>query len=256
MRSISLLRIAPTLAAFFRIPLASPERPVRSILAFMNAREPRPPMVVLLVIDSLDLELYAQFRAELPVLHMLADRDGLLFSVEPVSSHTTPAIASMLTGLPPEAHGIMVSADVGTSTLKSILELLDEAGHSTAAVLNTSGAEPLIGRMSYVYRVEDREDILAYDALITAHTLTAVSNQEVQFVFAHLRTIDRFAHRGGDLRLAARVTDSNVQEIARAVHKRRGILVICGDHEAHLPARRALHGLTSPMHVPLIVAAP
>jgi hypothetical protein len=256
MQPISLLQIAPTLAAFFGIPLAAPEPPVRAVLDFMNAREPRPPVVLLLVIDSLDLELYAQFRAELPVLHTLADRDGLLFSAEPVSSHTTPAIASMLTGLPPEAHGIVVSADVGTSTLKSILELLDEAGHPTAAVLNTSGAEPLIGRMSYVYRVEDREDILAYDALITAHTLTAVRNQEVQFVFTHLRTIDRFAHRGGDLRLAARVTNSNVQEIAGAVHERRGILVICGDHEAHLPARRALHGPALPIPVPLIVAAP
>jgi len=256
MQPCSLLQIAPTLAAFFGIPLASPELPARSILNFMNVREPRPPVVVLLVIDSLDLELYGQFRAELPVLHALADRYGLLFSAEPVSSHTTPAIASLLTGLPPEAHGIVVSADVGTSRLKSILELLDEAGHPTAAVLNTSGAEPLIGRMSYVYSVEDREDIVAYDALITAHTRTAVSKKEVQFVLAHLRTIDRFAHRGGDLRLAARVMDSNVQEIARAVHERQGILILCGDHEAHLPARRALHGLASPISVPLIVAAP
>lgn len=256
MRAISLLQVAPTLAAFFGIPLAAPEPPARPILDFMNAREPRPPLVLLLVIDSLDLGLFTQFRVELPVLHALADRDGLLFSAEPVSSHTTPAIASLLTGLPPAAHQIVVSADVGTSALRSILELLDEAGHRTAAILNTSGAEPLIGRMSYVYRVEDREDIVAYDALITAHTLTAVRHHDVQFVFSHLRTLDRFAHRGGDLRLAAQVTNRNLQEIARAVHERQGILIVCGDHEAHLEARRALHGQASPIHVPVIVAAP
>jgi hypothetical protein len=256
MQSISLLQIAPTLAAFFGIPLDAPEPPFQPLLEFMNAREPRPPVVVLLVIDSLDMEIYSQFTDELSVLHTLADHEGQIFSCEPLSRHTSPAIASILTGLPPKSHRIRVSADVGTSKFKSILELLDEAGQPTAAIINTTGAKPLIGRLSYVYGVEDREDIVAYDAIIRAHTCALLSNLEVRLVLAHLRTIDRFAHRGWEIRYAARVTDGNVETIAREVHERQGILFICGDHEAHLKERRRLHRAAAPVPVPLIVAVP
>jgi len=71
-------------------------------------------------------------------------------------------------------------------------------------------------------------------------------------VFSHIRTIDRFAHRGWDLHLAATVTDRNVSEVADAVAAREGLLLICGDHQAHLRDR----GSRGVGRVPLIVAAP
>ena len=251
MHAISLLQIAPTLAAYFGVPLNSPARPVEAILNLMRAREPH--VVVLVVIDSLDLHIYSAFTTELEVLHRLAERDGLLFSCETVSTHTTPAIASLLTGLDPESHGIVVSADVARSTLKSILERLDDAGTPTAAVLDTNGAEPLLGRMSYVFGVENREDIVEYDAEITAHTLFALQKQDVRLVLTHLRSIDRFAHRSWVLRVAANVTNENLRAIADAVRKRNGMLFICGDHAAHRKNRTAADGK---IPVPLIVAAP
>ncbi|MBN1762647.1 MAG: sulfatase-like hydrolase/transferase [Methanomicrobia archaeon] len=251
MHAISLLQIAPTLAEFFGVPLNSPARPVASIRNFMRARNPD--MVVLVVIDSLDLQIYSEFAVELEVLHRLAERDGLLFSCETVSTHTTPAIASLLTGLEPESHGIVVSADVATSKIKSILEILDDEGTPTAAVLDTNGAEPLLGRMSYVFGVENRENIVEYDEEIKAHTLAVVQKQDVRFVLAHLRSIDRFTHRGWDLRVAARITNGNMAVIAEAVRDRDGMLFICGDHTAHLKARTAAQGK---IPVPLIVAAP
>lgn len=251
MHSISLLQIAPTLAEFFEVPLNSPARPVKSILNFMHACKPH--VVVLVVIDSLDLHIYSEFAAELEVLHRLAEQNGRLFAFEPVSSHTTPAIASLLTGLEPKSHGIVVSADVATSKIKSILEILDNEGMPTAAVLDTNGAKPLLGRMSQVFGVENREDIVAYDEEIKTHTLSVFEMQDVRLVLSHLRSIDRFAHRGWDLQVAARITDENMEEIAEAARDRNGMLFICGDHAAHRKERKVAQD-TIP--VPLIVACP
>ncbi len=252
MQSLSLLNIAPTLAEFFGIPLNTRVRPIERILKFMYARNPQ--VVVLIVIDSLDFQVYLDFTDELEVLHELVKQDGLLFECETVSSHTTPAIASILTGLRPESHKIRTSEDVGKSKINSILEILDDAGKPTAAVLETDGTKPLLGRVSYVFSVDDREDIVEYDALIKTHTISVLNHQrEVRFVFSHLRAIDRFAHRNGDLRVAAKITNENMKAIAKAVGERNGMMFICGDHEAHLKEREASHGK---MTVPLIVCCP
>ena len=249
----SLLQIAPTLAEFFGIRLTSRVHPVEQILKVMYARNPQ--VVVLVVIDSLDFQVYLDFAVELEVLHELVERnEGLLFECDTVSNHTTPAIASILTGLRPESHKIRTSEDVGKSKINSILEILDEAGKSTAAVLETNGTKPLVGRVSYVFAVDDREDIVEYDALVKTHTISVLKKYEVRFVFSHLRAIDRFAHRGWDLRVAAKVTNENMREIARAVGERNGMLVICGDHEAHLKERKSAQ--QDKATVPLIVCCP
>ncbi len=251
MQTLSLLQIAPTLATFFSVALRSSAQPVRQILDLMSTRKPR--VVVLAVIDSLDLKIYTDFAAELAELHRLVDQGGLIFACKTVSSHTTPAIASILTGLPPESHGIVVSEDVATSKIKSILELLHDQGKPTAAVLDTNGARPLEGRMSYVIGIENREDIVAYDAEITTKTLAMLEKREVNLVLTHLRSIDRFAHRGRDLHVAANVVNEQMSKIIRATAEHRGMLFVCGDHEAHLPERKAA---SNRQPVPLIVAAP
>ena len=251
MQSISLLQIAPTLADFFDVRLVSTARHVDSIRTFMYSCQPQ--VIVLVIIDSLDFTIYSEFKDELGVLHRLVEDDGLLFSFEQVSNHTTPSIASILTGLLPESHGIRVSADVGTSKVKSILEILDDNGQHTAAIIDTKGAQPLLGKISHVFGIEDREDIQEYDDLIQAHTLTMLKKQDVQLVLAHLRSIDRFAHRGWDLQIAARIINEKLKAIVKAVRERKGMLFICGDHEAHLKERTALPGHIS---VPLIVACP
>jgi len=252
MRLISLLHIAPTLAAFFGVPLESSKRPVEQLLAFLQAREPS--VVTLVVIDSLDSPLYCALASDLEVLHELASA-GLVFDCETVTDTTTPAIASILTGLLPEEHGILTSKEVGTSPVNSLLELLDDRGKPTGAILETAGTRPLVGRISYVCPVDDREDIAEYDALITTYTVSTVQKEEVRFIFAHLRAIDRFAHRNKDLHIAAHLTNKHMVEIAAAVSARAGVLLICGDHVAHLAenrkAKRKMMGT-----VPLIAGYP
>ena len=258
MQSISLLQIAPTLAEFFGVHLNSQARPVEQILEFAYSRRPVPQVVVLVVIDSLDFRFYSDFAAELERIHDLVERDGLLFECETVSSHTTPAIASILTGLRPESHGILTGEDVGTSNVNSILEILEDEGQKTAAAIETKGAKPLWGRISHVFAVDDREDIFEYDELIKTHTISVLKKQDLRLVFSHLRAIDRFAHRGRDLSVAAKATDENIMAIATAVGERDGLLFICGDHETHLKDRKAKQATQgkAPATVPLIVCCP
>ena len=255
MALISLLQIAPTLAEFFKVHLFSQARPVGQILKFAYSRKPVPKVVVLVVIDSLDFRFYADFADELESIHELVKRDRLLFECETVSSHTAPAIASILTGLPPESHGILTGDDVGTSKVNSILEILEDSGKPAAVAIETKGAEPLWGRISHIFSVDDREDIFEYDELIKTHTISVLKKQDLRLAFSHLRAIDRFAHRGGDLSVAAKVTNENVRAIANAVSERNGMLFVCGDHEAHLKEREALQG-KAPATVPLIVCYP
>ncbi len=255
MQSISLLQIAPTLAEFFGVHLNSQARPAEQILEFAYSRKPIPQVVVLVVIDSLDFRFYFEFADELERIHDLVERDGFLFECETVSSHTTPAIASILTGLRPESHGILTGEDVGTSNVNSILEILEDEGQPTAAAIETKGAKPLWGRISHVFAVDDREDIFEYDELIKTHTISVLKKQDLRLVFSHLRAIDRFAHRGGDLSVAATATDENMRAIATAVGERGGLLLICGDHETHLKDRKASRGKASAT-VPLVVCCP
>lgn len=248
---LSQLDIAPTLAAFFDVALTTPARPVERILEFASSHQPS--VVVLMVIDSLDYQFYTVFTDELRAIHELVERDGISFVCETVNSPTTPAIGSILTGLRPESHGIFSNEDVGKSEIKSLLEILEEGGHKTALVLETGGARPLIGKVSYVFGVDDREDIIEYDELITRHTVSVLKRDDVQLVFSHIRAIDRFAHRGWDVHAAARVTAGNMQVIAKAISARKGMLVICGDHETHFKDKRQR---SLPATVPLIVCAP
>jgi arylsulfatase A-like enzyme len=250
MQTLSLLHIAPTIAAFFGVSLGTSKRPVEQLLAFLQTREPS--VVTLVVIDSLDSSLYSALADDLKVLHELAS-EGLVFDCETVTDTTTPAIASILTGLLPEEHGILTSKEVGTSSVNSLLELLNDAGKPTAAILETAGTKPLVGRISYVGPVDDREDIEEYDALITTHTVSVVRKEEVRFVFAHLRAIDRFAHRNKDLHIAAQWTNKHMKSIAAAVRARAGVLFICGDHVAHVAENIRVKKTGT---VPLIVACP
>jgi bisphosphoglycerate-independent phosphoglycerate mutase (AlkP superfamily) len=82
-----------------------------------------------------------------------------------------------------------------------------------------------------------------------------LKKQDLRLVFSHLRAIDRFAHRSGDLSVAAKATDENIMAIATAVGERDGLLLICGDHETHLKDRKASRGKAHAT-VPLIVCCP
>ncbi len=98
--------------------------------------EPRPPDVLVVTVDTLradHLGAYGHAGAETPVMDRLA-RQGVLFSnaVTP-QPRTTPALASLFTGLEPHRHG---SVEVGRPIRAGALlaERFAEAGWATIGV--------------------------------------------------------------------------------------------------------------------------
>lgn len=103
--------------------------------------EPAYDRVVLVTIDTLradHVSAYGYRRPTSPFLDSLA-ASGVLFEQAMASvSHTAPSHASILTGLPPVAHGVLHNGDKLDPSAQDLGRLFREAGFETGAFLNTS----------------------------------------------------------------------------------------------------------------------
>ncbi len=98
---------------------------------------PDAPNIILIVQDTLRADrtsTYGYGRETSPVLTKLAER-GLLFEqAYSTSSWTWPSTASLLTGLAPEAHGVVSNESCTLNlALSSLPEVLQARGYTTAA---------------------------------------------------------------------------------------------------------------------------
>ena len=97
-----------------------------------------PPNILVYVVDTLRadaLPAYGNTVVETPTIDALA-ADGVLYpEARSVSSWTRASVASMLTGLYPEAHGVETRADAVAPELTLLPELLSGRGYTTAAIL-------------------------------------------------------------------------------------------------------------------------
>ena len=110
------------------------------------AATPSSPNIILLVHDTLRADrtsLYGYARKTTPHLEALAER-GLTYDVTwSASSWTWPSTASLLTGLPADAHGVRdARACRLAATLESLPEALARAGYDCVGV----SGNPLIAR--------------------------------------------------------------------------------------------------------------
>lgn len=122
---------------------------VRSILALValtgggcaGHEEPTaaPTNVLLIVVDTLRadrLGCYGSPRPTSPVIDALAS-DGTQFArAYSVSSWTMPAVASLLTGLYPSAHGVTGFRRDFPDDVTTVAGLFKEAGYATAAIVS------------------------------------------------------------------------------------------------------------------------
>jgi arylsulfatase A-like enzyme len=117
-----------------------------ALAALLAAREQEPvtppapvrgPNILVYMIDTLRADhvgAYGYDRATSPNLDSLA-ADGTLFrSVVAQSSWTKPSVASVLTGLNPQIHGVNGRGDALAPEAVTLAELLWEAGYDTAAI--------------------------------------------------------------------------------------------------------------------------
>ncbi len=101
-------------------------------------RRPRPVNVVLYLVDALRadrLGAYGCRRPTSPALDAFADRATLFEHAYAQSSWTRPAVATLLTGLRPEVHGVNTRRDRLGNEVPYLPEVLQAAGYETAAVV-------------------------------------------------------------------------------------------------------------------------
>lgn len=100
MRSIKQIDVTPTMARALGIRTPPIDgMPIDEVEGWGCDR------VVLAIVDSLGYGLYKALEQDLPKMRSMAE-EGLLLKAKCVASSTTPAIASILTGLMPQNHGI------------------------------------------------------------------------------------------------------------------------------------------------------
>ena len=144
MKPVSILDVAPTLARTLGTSLPrSDGQPIEAVVEWgcKNA--------VLLIVDSLGYDLFRWLMPELKNMSCLA-KAGVLFKADVVSDRTTPAIASILSGLLPEHHGIYDKAGAKESSLLSLPEIASSCGLKTAVVMEKNGAEVYEGLIEIV----------------------------------------------------------------------------------------------------------
>jgi arylsulfatase A-like enzyme len=146
---------------------------------FACSSEPRPPNIVVYVVDTLradHLGLYGYERDTSPRLEAFA-RDAVVYDeAYAPSSWTRPSTASLLTGLYPQGHGAIKRADAIAPNAPMMGELLQAAGYETAAFSTNVNVLPIWGF--------ERGFDHFYD--VDAETWRARSQQVNEVVFQHL----------------------------------------------------------------------
>jgi membrane-anchored protein YejM (alkaline phosphatase superfamily) len=103
------------------------------------AHETRPPNVLVIVVDTLradHLGCYGHGRPTSPSIDALAASGVRFDRAYSAAPWTMPAVASMLTGLPPAAHGVESLQHMLPRDAVTLAERLTERGYVTAAVVS------------------------------------------------------------------------------------------------------------------------
>lgn len=108
---------------------------VRRRTSSREESSPETPNIVLIVMDTLRADRMSCYGYETPTtpnLDALAERGLLYDQARATSSWTWPSTASILTGLPPETHGVLSDGQCYLdSSLDSLPEALEERGYTT-----------------------------------------------------------------------------------------------------------------------------
>ena len=238
----SILDIAPTIGVILQIEMPKAEgRAIEEIVDSLKGAV----HILLIIVDSLGFSTYTKFIARMPILdsknpdklkenNRHGGIDKLAFRCRYVANHTTPAIASILTGVCPEIHRIAKTGDVYKSEHETILEVANACGIKSAIVIENEGADAMRSKVEKASGVADSRDIIDYDTRIKNEAVKCLQG-DIELVAIHFRALDRFAHEGRtkeELGYAASTIDKHIGEILDSVAD-AGVIV-CGDHPIHL----------------------
>jgi predicted AlkP superfamily pyrophosphatase or phosphodiesterase len=244
----SQLDIAPTVAQVLglKLPLAD-GRPL-DLVAEWGCKN-----VVLIIIDSLGYDLMVWLMPHLPNFSALA-RDGVLLRAQAVSNHTTPAIASILSGLLPEHHKIVDKAGAKESSILSLPELASAIGLKSAVIMEQNGAEVYSDLIEITSGISDAIAPEEFDRQACRMTLEAL-RQGPRLLVSYFIGIDKSVHLGRsakEIRDAAMLIDRCLGKILRAADPKT-LFILCGDHPIHAGLLKRGKG---PYTVALILGRP
>ena len=228
MRHFSQLDIAPTVARTLGFDLSRTDgRPIDLVEGWgcKNA--------AIIIIDSLGYDLFRWLRPSLENMSHLAE-EGLLLRARAASNHTTPAIASILSGLEPEHHGIFDKAGAKTSSILSLPEMASASGLKAAVVMEKNGAEVYQGLIEIVEGIPDSIPPEDFDIEVCRKTVQAIL-QRPRLLVTYFIGIDKSVHRGQNLegiRKAALNIDRCIGEVVRNADDET-LFILCGDHPIH-----------------------
>ncbi len=227
-RSIKLIDVAPTMARVLGVRTPPIDgRPIDEVEGWGCDR------VVLAIVDSLGYGLYKALEQDLPNMRSMAE-EGLLLKAECVAPSTTPAIASILTGLMPENHGVSNTSQASESDIRSLLEWASSENVRSAVVMEDEGARTFKGFVKVVMGVPKSLGIRDFDREILTQSLSALE-KDPRLLVAHFVGIDRIAHLGGgidEVRETASAIDGHLGDLATEI-PRGTMMIICGDHPLH-----------------------
>lgn len=100
-----------------------------------------PDPIILISVDTLradHLGLYGHSRFTSPRLDLFAAEGVVFLDASSTAPWTLPAHASLFTGLYPQDHGVVTTADALAQSVPTVAETLANAGWDTAAVVNST----------------------------------------------------------------------------------------------------------------------
>lgn len=224
----SQLDVAPTAALVLGLELPQKDGQAIDPAAHWNCKK-----VALIIVDSLGYDLLQWLLPDMANMSRLT-QEGLLIRARSVSHRTTPAIASILSGLLPEHHGILDKAGAKESSILSLPEIAASAGLNCAVIMEQNGADVYQGLIKSVYGISDRIPPQDFDKEACHLTCQALLDQP-RLLVSYFIGIDKSAHLGGDLkeiREAALLIDGCLGRIMRLADEET-LLIICGDHPIH-----------------------
>ncbi|MCQ8903914.1 MAG: alkaline phosphatase family protein [Methanothrix sp.] len=228
MRTVSQTDIAPSIARSLGIRLPNPDgRPIYEIERWRCKR------AILIIVDSLGYELYRSFLQHLKHMREIV-ATGFLFRALHASDHTSPAIASILSGLTPEHHGIYDTESAKRSPILSLPEIASSSGLRSAVIMEKGGAEVYDGLIEYIGAVPRTLPPEEFDQHICRLTVEALST-DPDLVVSYFIGLDKAAHNGLNLDgfvKAAVSIDAHIGEIFRRAGTGT-VIVIVGDHPVH-----------------------
>ena len=234
-----------------------------------DPRPPRPiPAISRALIVSIDgLRPDALLRAEAPAIRSLMNRGAYTMWAQTTAvAVTLPSHVSMLTGVPPEKHGINWNNDRALSPGEyskwpTLFELSRRVGYTAAMAAGKSKFLALAQPGTLDWSFVPSKTVIS-DNEVTGRAVEFIAHSAPQVLFVHLPGVDTAGHAkgwGSPTQLAAiAVADRCVGRLLEAIRS-RGVLdstvvIVTSDHGG---AARS-HGANDPRsrEIPWIISGP